>query len=89
MLSKILVPVAFSERCRGAALYAERLAQQFRGELVLLHVVTPIPAYGYSDVQTISTDITAEMSSAAKVQLGRFADEWLKNTAATQIVIGL
>jgi len=40
-LSKILLPVAFSERCRGAARYAAAPACHFHSELTLLHVVVP------------------------------------------------
>ena len=35
MFSKILVPVAFSGRCEGAAQYAEALACHFHAELAL------------------------------------------------------
>jgi nucleotide-binding universal stress UspA family protein len=37
-LSKILAPVDFSARCRGAVEYAEALACHFHSELTLLHV---------------------------------------------------
>jgi nucleotide-binding universal stress UspA family protein len=35
----ILFPVDFSDRCRGAAHYAEALAGRFRSRLILLHVL--------------------------------------------------
>jgi len=38
IISKILTPVAFSERCGYAARYAARLAKLFGAELVFLHV---------------------------------------------------
>jgi nucleotide-binding universal stress UspA family protein len=38
-LRRILFPVDFSERCRGAAHYVEALAGRFDAELVLLHVI--------------------------------------------------
>ena len=38
-LKRILFPVDFSERCRGAAAYVEALAGWFEAELVLLHVI--------------------------------------------------
>ncbi|HJT86475.1 MAG TPA: universal stress protein [Bryobacteraceae bacterium] len=41
-LSKLVVPVDFSERSAGAARYARVLASHFRSELHLLHVVTPL-----------------------------------------------
>jgi nucleotide-binding universal stress UspA family protein len=40
-LKRILFPVDFSERCRGAASYVEALAGRFDAELILLHVVEP------------------------------------------------
>jgi nucleotide-binding universal stress UspA family protein len=40
-LSKVLAPVDFSPRCRGAMRYAETLACHFHSELILLHVVPP------------------------------------------------
>ena len=41
-LSKILLPVDFSERCLGAARYAAALASRFQAEIALLHVVEPL-----------------------------------------------
>jgi nucleotide-binding universal stress UspA family protein len=38
-LTKILLPVDFSERCLGAARYAEALAAHFQAEITLLHVL--------------------------------------------------
>ena len=46
-LKRILFPVDFSERCRGAFAYVEELAKHFRAEVILLHVVEP-PAYNSS-----------------------------------------
>jgi nucleotide-binding universal stress UspA family protein len=40
-LKRILFPVDFSERCRGAAAYAAALAGRFDAELMLLHVMEP------------------------------------------------
>ena len=41
-LTKILLPVDFSERCLGGARYAEALAAHFQAEITLLHVLDPI-----------------------------------------------
>jgi nucleotide-binding universal stress UspA family protein len=43
-LKRILFPVDFSDRSRGAASYAEEFAAHFDAELILLHVVEP-PEY--------------------------------------------
>jgi nucleotide-binding universal stress UspA family protein len=40
-LSRILLPVDFSDRAAGAARYARCIAGHFQAELLLLHVVTP------------------------------------------------
>jgi nucleotide-binding universal stress UspA family protein len=40
-LKRILFPVDFSDRSRGAAPYAEEFAAHFDAELILLHVVQP------------------------------------------------
>lgn len=40
-LKRILYPVDFSRRSRGAAVYVEALAGRFQAELILLHVVEP------------------------------------------------
>ncbi|MEO8592353.1 MAG: universal stress protein [Candidatus Solibacter sp.] len=41
-LTKILLPIDFSERCLGGARYAIPLAEHFRSELTLLHVISPV-----------------------------------------------
>src|SRR5690348_754718 len=43
-LKRILFPVDFSARCRGAAGFVEALAGRFQAELTLLHVIEP-PTY--------------------------------------------
>jgi len=42
-LKKILFPVDFSRRARGAAAYVEALAGRFDAEVILLHVIEPAP----------------------------------------------
>ena len=42
VLSKILLPVDFSERSAGAAHYANLLATRFHSELTVLHVLAPL-----------------------------------------------
>ena len=60
-LSRILVPVEFSPRCRGAAQYAEALAARFRSEIVLLHVLPP-PATSFSALESMAYSSAAELS---------------------------
>ena len=49
-LSKILLPVDFSERCLGAARYAASLASRFQAEIALLHVVEPL-RYDFGEME--------------------------------------
>ena len=62
-LSKILAPVDFSPRCRGAIRYAEWLAGRSQGELFLLHAVAPLPA------------MFASPEAMAYATVGEFNDE--------------
>ena len=41
-LTRILLPIDFSERCLGATRYAEAVAAHFDSEIVLTHVVEPL-----------------------------------------------
>jgi len=61
-LSKILAPVAFSPRCRGAVQYAEALACHFHAELVLLHVA-PTPMAPYTPAEAMAYATTSELSA--------------------------
>jgi nucleotide-binding universal stress UspA family protein len=45
-LTKILLPVDFSERCLRAAHYAKILACRFRSEVTMLHVLKPLEYIG-------------------------------------------
>ena len=50
-LKRILFPVDFSERCRGAAAYVEGLVGRFDAELILLHVIEATYNSTLEDVQ--------------------------------------
>jgi nucleotide-binding universal stress UspA family protein len=60
-LSRILVPVEFSPRCRGALQYAEALAGRFGSEIVLLHVVIP-PTNSFSALEAMAYSSAAELA---------------------------
>ncbi len=58
---RILFPVDFSERCRGAAHYAMALAGRFGSELILFHVVeTPIARPGELDFGAMAFETDLE-----------------------------
>lgn len=66
MLSKILLPVDFSERSAPAARYAGSLAGHFGSELTLLHVLTP-PQYEFGALE-IGGSMLAELYRARNLQ---------------------
>jgi len=86
MLSRILVPVAFSARCEGAAQYAEALACHFHAELVLLHVVAPVPTYWCPDAVVMSPEVTAEAVEQCKAELDRFLGDGLRDISVARVV---
>jgi len=46
-IKKILFPVDFSDRCRGTAAFVEAVAGRFNAEVLILHVVPPMPEAYY------------------------------------------
>lgn len=70
--SRILLPVAFSDRCKGAAQYAEALACHFHAELVLLHVVAPVTTYGCPDAVVLPPELTEETIERSRGELESF-----------------
>jgi nucleotide-binding universal stress UspA family protein len=46
-IKKILFPVDFSDRCRGTASFVEAVAGRFNSEVLILHVVPPMPEAYY------------------------------------------
>ena len=85
MLSRILAPVAFSARCEGAVHYAGALACHFHSELVLFHVVAPIPAYWAPDAVVMSPEVAEEAFEQSKAELERFGGEGLKGISVTRV----
>jgi nucleotide-binding universal stress UspA family protein len=71
-VSRILVPVEFSPRCRGAVQYAEALCCHFHCEIVLLHVVIP-PLANFSSFEamayTSAGDLTREIAEQRTADL--------------------
>ncbi len=84
--SRILAPVAFSTRCEGAVQYAEALACHFHSELVLFHVVPPIPTYWCPDAVVVSPEVTDEAIEQSKAELDRFLGDGLKGINVKRVV---
>jgi len=74
IISKILVPVVFSERCAWAARYAFRLADTFAAELVFVHVGEN------GESQRLKTFLTSVIGS------GRYQSVTIHGDAADRIV---
>ena len=60
-ISRILVPVEFSPRCRGAVQYAEALSCHFHCEIVLLHVVMP-PLASFTSFEAMAYSSAADLA---------------------------
>lgn len=89
-VSRILLPVAFSDRCRGAAQYAEVLARHFHAELTLLHVtVPPHPPYGGvgGTAPALAAGMLAERRADDKEQLDAFLWEQLQALGVRRVLL--
>ncbi len=65
-LSRILVPVDFSERSKGAARYAEALHEVFGSRLTLLHVLPP-PHYEFGALELAGSVLEEQFRSRAEL----------------------
>jgi len=72
-IKKILVPVDFSSLSKKAFKYALRLAQQFKAELTVLHVLEPIVPATFEGLQ-VPPPFPEEDSSGAAKSLSTLAD---------------
>jgi nucleotide-binding universal stress UspA family protein len=74
LLSKILLPVDFSERSVGAARYARILADRFHSEITLLHSVTPLP-YEFGALEgggAMLSEIYSDRAQQIETELNHF-----------------
>ncbi len=88
-LSKILLPVDFSERSLGAARYAKSLADHFHAELTLLHVLTP-PHYEFGALEiggSMLTELYTNRAAQVEKELETFLAGELAGTEATRVVL--
>jgi nucleotide-binding universal stress UspA family protein len=57
-ISRILLPVDFSERCLGMVQYARAIAEKYDAEITLLHVINPVfvaPEIGMAPLAVVNT----------------------------------
>jgi len=90
LVSRILVPIEFSPRCRGAAHYAEALACHFHCEMLLLHVVvTPVGALGSPEGMAYSSlpDLVPERIAERTADLEAFLGGEAKGIAVERVVV--
>ncbi len=88
-IQRILAPVDFSERSRGAARYAEALAEHFGAEIVALHVLPPpYPEFASMDVALPVADEThARRRAHVERLLGEFAQQHWPGAKVTRVLL--
>lgn len=82
--AKILLPVDFSARSRGAARYAKVLAQRFHSEVILLHALTPpqVEAGSLEMGGAMLPEIYAGQAARVQAELAEFLQAELSGVAA-------
>jgi nucleotide-binding universal stress UspA family protein len=88
-LSRIILPVDFSERSVGAARYGRCLADHFGCDLVLLHVVSPLQMeYGALDISGyMLADVYQNRVAQAGQELARFLRDELSGPRIERLVL--
>jgi nucleotide-binding universal stress UspA family protein len=88
-LSRIVLPVDFSERSAGAARYAKALAGHFHSELILLHVLVP-PQYEFGALD-IGGSMLAELyhnqAEQASAEMEAFVATELAGVEVRRVVL--
>jgi nucleotide-binding universal stress UspA family protein len=88
-LAKILLPVDFSERSIGAVHCAQRLAQRFSSEIILLHVLAPMQ-YRLGDTEmggVMLGDLYRAQIDSLTIELDRFRQAELSGCNVRRIVL--
>ena len=88
-LSKILLPVDFSERSVSAVRCARPLAAHFRAELVLLHVLPPVEyQYGPAELGgALLTELYSNRAALAAADLAKFLTDDLEGFRVTRLIL--
>ncbi len=90
VLSRILEPVEFSPRAKGAAHYVEALASHYHCEILLLHVVsTPRGAFAPPEELTYDTveELVQELEVRRTAELDTFLADELKDLQVRRRVV--
>jgi nucleotide-binding universal stress UspA family protein len=87
-LSKILLPVDFSERCLGAARYAIPLAKHFNSEITLLHVLPPYFEFGTAELASpTSKELRVDKQLQARRELDTFLSTDLHDLRVKRLLL--
>src|ERR1051326_1594811 len=87
-VSRILLPVDFSERAAGAARYARCLATRCQAEIVLMHVLAPLHTeFGPDLGGAMLIDVYPNRSQAAPPGLEAFPAEELAGALVRRLVL--
>ncbi|MBL8232697.1 MAG: universal stress protein [Bryobacterales bacterium] len=88
-LNKVVFPVDFSNRCRGAARMLDSLHENFRPSVTLVHVLPP-PHFEYSMADLgggLVQEYTAARTDQARKDLEYFLDEELKHYQLKRVLL--
>ncbi|MCS7027052.1 MAG: universal stress protein [Bryobacteraceae bacterium] len=88
-LNKVIFPVDFSNRCRGAARLLDSLHENFRPVVTLIHVLPP-PHFEYSMADLgggLVQEYTAARTEQARKDLEYFLDEELKHYQLKRVLL--
>jgi nucleotide-binding universal stress UspA family protein len=88
-LERILFPVDFSERCRGASHYIDALAKRFDPRITMLHVLPP-PHHEFSAMEVagdVMSDFFATRSEYVRKELDSFLCPELRHWRTERILI--
>ena len=89
MLSKLLLPVDFSDRVQGPARYARTLAHRFHASVTMLHVLPP-PHYEFGAMEIggpMLAELYATRSSHLRQQLDCFLAQELADVPTERLVL--
>ena len=86
-LRRILFPIDYSDRSLAAARQVRTLAERFHSEVVLLHVLAPLPAHlAALDLTSLLPESHAASSERARRELGDFLDTELAELEVLRIL---
>lgn len=88
-IHKILVPIDFSENAKSALRYAFQLANIFKAEIILIHVLEPMlypPDFSLGQIILPSID-THEIEDKAKEELQKLADAESAKELQKQVIV--